>query len=128
MDDDLTSTLAEAKRIADSLQFACRIPDKTPDFTACGGPAAEAYWAYFTPARVSSLIAAIEAPLKLTRDSAGNDRHRERVLTVGEVRDAITAELTGNPAGDEPRTRPSSSMQNPAGVVRVLGEEAGDGI
>ena len=33
-------TLAEAKRIADTLAFACRIPDKVPDFTACGGPAA----------------------------------------------------------------------------------------
>ena len=58
-------TLAEAKRIADTLAFACRIPDKVPDFTACGGPAAEAYWAYFTSARITSLLAAIEAVLEL---------------------------------------------------------------
>ena len=35
-DDDLTSALAEAKRIADALGFACRLPDKTPDFAGCG--------------------------------------------------------------------------------------------
>jgi hypothetical protein len=53
--------LAKARRIADGLRFACRIPDKIPDFFACGGPAAEAYWSYFTPARIVSLLAAIEA-------------------------------------------------------------------
>ena len=63
--DPVSVTLAEAKRIADTLAFACRIPDKVPDFTACGGPAAEAYWAYFTPARITSLLAAIEAVLEL---------------------------------------------------------------
>jgi hypothetical protein len=41
--------LAEAKSAADALKFACRLPDKEPDFTACGGPAAEAYWRYFNP-------------------------------------------------------------------------------
>ena len=60
MSDDLTSTLAEAKRIADALQFACRYPDRKPDFTWCGGPAAEAYWTYFTPARITALLAALE--------------------------------------------------------------------
>ena len=43
---------------------------------------------------------------------------------------AITTALTGNPASDEHATRPASSMQDPAGVVRVLppatGKEAGD--
>jgi hypothetical protein len=60
MADDLTSTLAEAKRIADGLQSACILPGKTPDFTACGGPAAEAYRAYFTPARITALLGALE--------------------------------------------------------------------
>jgi hypothetical protein len=64
MADDLTALLAESQRIADGLQFACRLPDKTPDFTACGGPAAEAYWEHFTPARISSLLAAIRAVLE----------------------------------------------------------------
>lgn len=59
--DDLTVTLAKARKIADGLQFACRLPDKTPDFFACGGPAAEEYWSYFTPARISSFLAALEA-------------------------------------------------------------------
>ena len=58
--DQLASTLAEAKRIADALGFACRLPDRKPDFTGCGGPAAEQYWNYFTPARVTALLAALE--------------------------------------------------------------------
>ena len=58
--DGLASTLAEAKRIADALGVACRLPDKRPDFTFCGGRAAEAYWAYFTPARIAALLAALE--------------------------------------------------------------------
>jgi len=45
------------------------------------------------------LLSAVDAVLALTRDSTGNDRHRERVLTVGDVREAITRELTGG-AGD----------------------------
>jgi hypothetical protein len=57
----MTAEIAHAKGIADGLQFACRLPDKKPDFTACGGPAAEAYWEHFTPTRIVSLLAAIEA-------------------------------------------------------------------
>lgn len=60
-DTPAAALLAEAQRIADALGFACRIPDKVPDFFACGGPAAETYWSYFTPARITSLLAAIEA-------------------------------------------------------------------
>lgn len=41
--DDLTAALAKAKRTADTLQFACILPGRKPDFTFCGGPAAEAY-------------------------------------------------------------------------------------
>ena len=59
----LEAELAKATQIADALGFACRIPDRKPDFFACGGPAAEAYWDYFTPARVVSLVAALEAAL-----------------------------------------------------------------
>ena len=57
--------LAEAKRVAYGLQSATRMLGLVPDFTGCGGPAAEAYWEYFTPARISSLLAAAEAALKL---------------------------------------------------------------
>jgi len=63
--DSAAVILAEAKRTADALAFACRVPDKVPDFSACGGPAAEAYWSYFTPARVASFLAAVEAVLEL---------------------------------------------------------------
>ena len=142
MSDDLASTLAEAQRIADALQFACRLPDKTPDFTFCGGPAAEAYWNYFTPARITALLAAVEAVLEkaddLTRKSEALDAEaeyiagehpeaaavavlkRERSIAYDECarwfREAITRELSGHPA--EP-SRPHP-MQDPAGVVRVL--------
>jgi hypothetical protein len=44
--------LSEDKHFADGLQFACRIPEKLPDFRACGGPAAEVYWERFTPGRM----------------------------------------------------------------------------
>ena len=115
--DPVSVTLAEAKRIADTLAFACRIPDKVPDFTACGGPAAEAYWAYFTPARIVSLLAAIEAVLKLAgdwdnesvrldavaaRSFPGGDRGVIAAARAGvfqgcaeALREAITSALTG---------------------------------
>lgn len=64
-DDPLTAALEEGQRIADALAFACRDPARKPDFFACGGPAAEAYWDYFTPARISSLLAAVRAVLEL---------------------------------------------------------------
>lgn len=113
----LAATLAEAKRIADGLQFACRLPDKKPDFTACGGPAAEAYWEYFTPARTASLVAGLEAALKLAGEwstesdclddlagEPGTDEEGRPVLEgqasayhecAGELREAITAALAG---------------------------------
>jgi hypothetical protein len=113
--DTLAAVLAESKRIADGLQFACRRIDATPDFTACGGPAAEAYWEHFTPARVSALLAAVEAALKLHRPI-----DRGRVMNCcegcemvnGEFHEdcchewpcptygAITSALTGKEAGD----------------------------
>jgi hypothetical protein len=48
----IEARLAEDKHYAQGLMFACRIPEKKPDFYACGGPAAEAYWAHFGPARM----------------------------------------------------------------------------
>lgn len=63
-DDKVTAELEKAQRIADALAVACRLPDKVPDFFACGGPVAEAYWSYFTPARITSLLAAISDLLK----------------------------------------------------------------
>ncbi len=57
--------LAEDKKRAEGLLFACRIPEKTPDFFACGGPAAEAYWEHFGPAR---MLRDVEADAKLLRE------------------------------------------------------------
>ena len=100
MPDDLSSTLEEAKRIADGLQFACRIPDKTPNFAGAGGPAAEAYWEYFHPARVVSLVAALRAVLELadeavleTIDASGAACSWD--LDPAKVREAISRELKG---------------------------------
>lgn len=106
--DDPAATLEEAKRIADGLHFACRIPDKKPDFFACGGPAAEAYWDYFTPARILSLLAALDAAQAAIERHTGSFTDRNGVKVCGGClrdapcpdREAITRELTGKDAGD----------------------------
>jgi len=46
------------------------------------------------------LLAAIEAVLKLTRDSSGDDLYPSIDITVGEVREAITRALTGTPGNE----------------------------
>ena len=102
--DPVSVTLAEAKRIADTLAFACRIPDKVPDFTACGGPAAEAYWAYFTPARIVSLLAAVEAVLEKAHEweAASDARPLVRRGYAAECfRAAIVRALAGEESSDE---------------------------
>jgi hypothetical protein len=48
----IEARLAEDERKAEGLLFAARIPEKKPDFFACGGPAAEAYWEHFEPKRM----------------------------------------------------------------------------
>ena len=55
MDDLITfceARLAEDRQRAEGLLFACKLPEKLPDFRACGGPAAEAYWEHFGPRRM----------------------------------------------------------------------------
>lgn len=44
--------LAEEKHRAKGLLFACKDPDKVPDFFGAGGPAAQAYWEHFSPQRM----------------------------------------------------------------------------
>jgi hypothetical protein len=61
----IEARLAEAKQIAGGLMFACRIPDREPDFFACGGPAAETYWHKFAPA---SVIRDVEATRSLVAE------------------------------------------------------------
>lgn len=115
--DDPAAILAEATRIADGLHFAARIPDKVPDFSSCGGPAAEEYWAYFTPARIYSLLAAVDAalkqheskvPLRILAEYGSDEAERYRYCSscakhpawpCPEVR-AVTAALTGEEASD----------------------------
>lgn len=123
----LSAALEEGRRIADGLRFACRDPERSPDFFACGGPAAERYWEHFNPARISALLAALDAVLKLadawTAEASRLDRladkaadtdstalairrtalgHRAQVHIdfARELREAITRELAGQEAGD----------------------------
>ena len=50
--------LGEDQAVADGLLTACRDPRRSPDFAGCcGGPAAEAYWERFGPARALADIA-----------------------------------------------------------------------
>ena len=42
---------------------------------------------------VPRLLAAVEAVLRLTQRDDGNDRHPDRLLRVGEVREAISRDL-----------------------------------
>jgi hypothetical protein len=101
--DDLSAELTKAKSIADGLHFACKLPDKTPDFTACGGPAAEAYWDYFTPARIVALVAALEAVLEQADRFDADASLPERVdrnYVAMMFREAITAALTREESSD----------------------------
>lgn len=51
-------------------------------------------------AAMPRLLAAVEAVLELTRDGDGDDLYPSIELTVGDVREAITRELTGKEASD----------------------------
>jgi hypothetical protein len=64
----LNARLDEDWRAADGLASACRLPDKVPDFFACGGPAAEAYWGRFTAHRVLREVEAKRAILAMWED------------------------------------------------------------
>lgn len=93
---DLAAELIEAKRTAWALDYAARIPGRTPDFTACGGPAAEAYWEYFTPARILAYLTALGAVLDLAdrydlapEGSPGVNPH----AVAAQFRDAIRERL-----------------------------------
>ena len=141
--DPVSVTLAEAKRIADTLAFACRIPDKVPDFTACGGPAAEAYWAYFTPARIVSLLAAVGRVLELHRKQdkpvrswdldlrcAAHDWTRNTIRSFDAVRDCPDCRYTEYYACSHCRC-PDDAWPCPtvrAITAALTGQEAGDGL
>ena len=141
--DPVSVTLAEAKRIADTLAFACRIPDKVPDFTACGGPAAEAYWAYFTPARIVSLLAAVGRVLELHRKQdkpvrswdldlrcAAHDWTKRVIRSFDAVRDCPDCRYTEYYACSHCRcpddARPCPTVR--AITAALTGQEAGDGL
>jgi hypothetical protein len=73
---------ALGRRLAEGLLSACRNPDLRPDFAGCGGPAAEAYWEFFTPATVLTLLDALDTTNKL-------------VAVASLSWDDVLAELTG---------------------------------
>ncbi len=64
----IRARLDEDQRTADGLSFACRIPNKMPDFTSAGGPAAEEFWESFGPARVLREVEALRAIVALVLD------------------------------------------------------------
>ena len=72
MSDDLIAfikaRLDEDRRTAEGLAVAARIPDRRPEFFACGGPAAEAYWDHFHPYRALLDIEAKRAILAQYED------------------------------------------------------------
>ena len=47
------------------------------------------------------LLKAVDAVLELTRDGSGDDLYPSIDITVGEVREAITRELTGTQQGED---------------------------
>jgi hypothetical protein len=52
----ISARQAEDLAVADGLRFACKLPDKMPDFSSCGGPTAEAYWQHFTPIQIADQV------------------------------------------------------------------------
>lgn len=71
----LTAQLAEDKKAAHGLMFACRDPRREPVFDWCGGPAAEHFWGHFDAARMLREVEAGEALLaSLAKAQAAFDR------------------------------------------------------
>jgi hypothetical protein len=72
IDEFNAARMAEDVAVADGLQTATRIPGQVPDFTAAGGPAAEAYWQQFDPARMLHGLDALQRILtRHAPDEAG---------------------------------------------------------
>ncbi len=74
--------LAEDRERAEGLLFACKLPDKVPDFGSCGGPAAEVYWGHFGPRRMLDEVAAKRAIASTAAGLAAN--HDKPLSIVGE--------------------------------------------
>ena len=118
MPDDLASTLAEIRAHNERVIALCGMaPLRVQQLAEHDVP---------------RLLAALEAVLKLTEPPDPENLEYDIDGPLGfevskaAIREAITTALTGKPASDEHDTRPASSFQNPAGVVRVIEEEAGD--
>lgn len=101
--------LAEDDERARGLQFACRIPEKIPDFTAAGGPAAETYWAHFTPQRMAREL---EAARRLL------DRY-ERLLMAQERHDVAVAKWRAD-VDHEQRTGRWAGVGDPGSRLHAL--------
>lgn len=66
--------LAELEERANGLFFATRIPDRIPDFTAAGGPAAEEFWKAVDPVLVLAVVKAVRA---IVEDTWGGPDHED---------------------------------------------------
>jgi hypothetical protein len=81
----VTARLDEDERTADGLFFAAKHPDRRPSFFACGGPAAEAYWEHFGPARAVRQVEAARAVLTAYEMSVrmlGEGLSRDKLMLV----------------------------------------------
>jgi len=102
----LNARLGEDEAAANSLFFAARIPDKRPDFTACGGPAAEVYWDHFNPARVLREVAAKRAILAEYERVAGSAQAYPNNATITSLGAAQTVvKALGTVYSDHPDYR-----------------------
>jgi uncharacterized protein DUF6221 len=104
---------AEDHHFAQGLMFACRDHRQAPDFYACGGPAAEAFWQRFDARR---MLQEVTATLKLL------DLH-ERLCRENERNEAALAELRAAIAESE-RTGRWDSHGFPDTRRRAIAREA----
>lgn len=93
--------LDEDERLADGLLFACKLLDKVPDFFACGGPAAEAYWEHYNPRRALREIKAKRRVLDRHRPFGAGSRIWPEGCggcgTTGDCDDPVTWEMKDCP-------------------------------
>jgi hypothetical protein len=92
----------EDRDIADALLTAAKIPDKVPDFFACGGPCAESFWKRFDAARMLRGADADQAIVAACTKAAEADPYGPGGTLALAVLEAMTTEWGHHP--DKPFT------------------------
>lgn len=93
----LTARLGEAERGAEGLLFAARIPGKMPDFTACGGPAAETYWRQQDPAATLRDVRGKRQIVEMFDEARQLDTGSQGVATLRMVARSFAEVYAGHP-------------------------------